>query len=54
MLIDSLNDQAQDKENLKESLKKCEEKLIEISAQVAKLTNEKRRLEMKQANMRKK
>lgn len=45
MLINSLNDLSQDKENLKESLEKYDDEVIKISVQVAELPNEKGRLE---------
>lgn len=45
VLINSLNDLSQDKENLKESLEKYDDEVIKISVQVAELPNEKGRLE---------
>lgn len=44
ILIDSLNELAKDKENLKKNLDKCEEKVIKLSVQVTELTSEKRKL----------
>ncbi|XP_047267722.1 uncharacterized protein LOC124898124 [Capsicum annuum] len=42
VLINSLNDLARDKKNLKKSLEKCEEEVIKMSVQATELTNEKR------------
>lgn len=44
VLIDSLNDLAKGKENLKNAMEKCEEEVIEMFTQMEKVTNEKERL----------
>lgn len=44
ILIDSLDDLLKDKENLKKTLEKYDEEVIELSVQVAKVTNKKAKL----------
>lgn len=53
VLINSLNDLTRDKENMKEAFEKCEAEEIDLNIQVAKLTNEKKRLKVKLAKCKK-